>query len=169
MGQYFRGWRRKVGVVTLLFAVLFMAGWIRSKVTSDMLTFQFFENFDCPIHCFESSYGCFAYDQIVGSSYPAKVSWESCPIEDRRDPWAPTQNRTWQWNCGLFELGQTADLYLHRYVHIPYWVIVTPLTLISIWLLISRPPPINAQEILPQCDECRKSMTAGPKRPESCG
>jgi hypothetical protein len=29
MGEFFRGWRRKVGVVTLMVACMFMAMWVR--------------------------------------------------------------------------------------------------------------------------------------------
>ena len=31
MGEYFKGWRRKVGVVTLLIACVFMAAWGRGQ------------------------------------------------------------------------------------------------------------------------------------------
>ena len=34
MGDYFHGWRRKVGVVTLFTACLFMAAWVRGQATS---------------------------------------------------------------------------------------------------------------------------------------
>ena len=30
MGDFFHGWRRKIGVVTLLMALLFMAAWIHT-------------------------------------------------------------------------------------------------------------------------------------------
>ena len=30
MMEFFRGWRRKVGVVTLAMACVFMVGWVRS-------------------------------------------------------------------------------------------------------------------------------------------
>ena len=30
MGEFFHGWRRKVGIVTLVIACVFMAGWVRS-------------------------------------------------------------------------------------------------------------------------------------------
>lgn len=35
MGEFFRGWRRKTGVVTLMMAMLLMGGWIGSGVTHD--------------------------------------------------------------------------------------------------------------------------------------
>ena len=36
MSSFFRGWRRKIGVVTLLMACVFMAGWTRSMVADDI-------------------------------------------------------------------------------------------------------------------------------------
>jgi len=35
MREFFRGWRRKVGVMTLLMACVFMGGWLRSLITTD--------------------------------------------------------------------------------------------------------------------------------------
>src|SRR5689334_11887992 len=37
MGEYFKPFRRKIGVITLVMACVFSAGWIRSRNTSDFL------------------------------------------------------------------------------------------------------------------------------------
>src|SRR6266700_4979357 len=39
MGDYFKPWRRKLGVVTLLLACVFVAGWVRSLSTFDSIAF----------------------------------------------------------------------------------------------------------------------------------
>ena len=39
MREFFRGWRRKVGVVTLVLALVFMGGCVRSQAFVDTLTF----------------------------------------------------------------------------------------------------------------------------------
>ena len=39
MGDFFRGWRRKVGALTLLLALVFMAGWIRSFHEVDQIEY----------------------------------------------------------------------------------------------------------------------------------
>jgi hypothetical protein len=44
MGQFFKGWRRKVGAVTLLTACMFMGAWFRSSVVAD----TFFIFYDAP-------------------------------------------------------------------------------------------------------------------------
>ena len=41
MGEFFKGWRRKVGVVTLAMALVFMGGWVRSLVIDDFMEFPF--------------------------------------------------------------------------------------------------------------------------------
>ncbi len=45
MKEFFRSWRRKAGVVTLLMACLFMAGWVRSLSTIDWLTLETWNSF----------------------------------------------------------------------------------------------------------------------------
>ena len=39
MGEFFHGWRRKVGAVTLILALVFTAGWIRSFSEVDQIEF----------------------------------------------------------------------------------------------------------------------------------
>ena len=39
MGKFFHGWRRKVGMVTLVLALAFMAGWIRSFNEVDQIEY----------------------------------------------------------------------------------------------------------------------------------
>jgi len=36
MGEFFKGWRRKTGVVTLVMACVFMSAWVRSQTTIDI-------------------------------------------------------------------------------------------------------------------------------------
>ena len=40
MGDFFRGWRRRIGVVTLAVALVFMGGWVRSSVFHDSAGFE---------------------------------------------------------------------------------------------------------------------------------
>lgn len=41
MGDYFKLWRRKIGVVTLLMACVFMVAWMRSLIATDSVTLPF--------------------------------------------------------------------------------------------------------------------------------
>ena len=38
MGDYFKPWRRKIGVVTLMLACVFMGGWMRSIFFLDFIS-----------------------------------------------------------------------------------------------------------------------------------
>ena len=39
MDEFFRGWRRKIGVLTLVMACVFMVGWVRSEAMFDMIAY----------------------------------------------------------------------------------------------------------------------------------
>ena len=39
MSDLFQGWRRKIGLTTLLLALVFMSGWVRSLNTGDYVSF----------------------------------------------------------------------------------------------------------------------------------
>jgi hypothetical protein len=41
MGNLFHGFRRKLGVVTLLLACVFTVGWVRSLIVEDKFAFEF--------------------------------------------------------------------------------------------------------------------------------
>lgn len=41
MREFFKGWRRKAGVVTLVMACALMVGWMRSRVRYDVVSFPF--------------------------------------------------------------------------------------------------------------------------------
>ena len=38
MGEFFRGWKRKAGVVTLVMALIAMCGWVRGQSYWDQMT-----------------------------------------------------------------------------------------------------------------------------------
>jgi len=39
LGEFFKGWRRKLGSMMLVLACLFMGGWMRSRNTNDYVVF----------------------------------------------------------------------------------------------------------------------------------
>ena len=43
MGEFFRGWRRKIGCVTLVMAALIMVGWLRSMMRKDIVELAGFQ------------------------------------------------------------------------------------------------------------------------------
>lgn len=110
MRNFFKPWRRKIGVVTLLIACVFAAGWIRS--------YQNFDDLKVLSHTFFSSDGVFGEltftidHQVQGGRVVATVS----------------ASPAWQFL---------------------YSLITIPLTLLSAWLLLTKPPKKTTEPVLP--------------------
>ena len=151
MSEFFRGWRRKVGVVTLLMACTLTLIWLRSDVIRDKI--DLCPSFYWPqlpwygeIVSLQGSLGWHRYEMESGnggigtnspatfSSFKVKHYFACSPkIED---------TLVWQWKWGGFGYGagkthlrgMSAQVWI-----IPYWSIVIPLTLLSAYLLLSKP------------------------------
>jgi len=138
MGDFFRGWRRKIGCVTLLLACLFATGWIRSQIVADVIMF----------HCGPRTTGivysvrnCLSLTSRQDGVLHSEVSipiWHESSIADFPDP-AVVDHFEWQCpKCGSsFLVGGEVGL-LARFSHVPYWSIVIPLTLLSAFLLLTK-------------------------------
>ena len=143
MSEFFRGWRRKFGLLTLVMACVAMAGWARSIVVLDI---------------FAISTGQFRLDWIASSQQ--QLSWGT--THDDRAPMSPwftgepvSIDRTFgpiknEWHCcgfGEFHLDETGRNPAAFSV-IPYWAIVLPQTLLSAYLLLSKPRKSNQLKII---------------------
>jgi hypothetical protein len=163
MGEFFRGWRRRVGVVTLLMACVFLAGWVRSGMMNDFLATD----------RSNATYRLGSYGGILNfirEKSPATFGrfLELSSFEakgDKHELWAKWiswdgHEVHWQWDCGQFHIGAgtiigTGTMKTTRVESriLPYWSIVVPLTLISLWLLLSRSRPSttkNSVEPIPE-------------------
>ena len=111
MLTFFYGWRRKVGCVTLVLATMSIGGWIRSLLVSDV-----------------AGIGNNTFGSVRGGIWWYKTDdldlweWGSETIDPNR--WIDAGN---YWDL-------TSD-----HCAIPYWSIVIPLTLLSAYLLLSKP------------------------------
>src|SRR4051812_3266689 len=143
MREFFKGWRRKAGVVTLVIACALAAGWVRSCVMLDIVYFprrtsncvlfsgnQRFRVMSVPgvslTRIARHSDGVIISREtkiIAGQDFIAfpKVTWTSERIDNL---------------LGIFrDPGDT-----HPSVPmIPYWSIVIPLALLSAYLLLGKP------------------------------
>jgi hypothetical protein len=141
MGAYFKPWRRKRGVVTLVMACASMAAWMRSWVIAD--------EFEIPMkngrsHFFVAGDNWIGWvvqrdgDPVIRLKKPIKMltppkkkrmSWIS-----RRERYSDDQFARIQTNLdGSMSVVDNPNLFL------PYWSIVIPLTLLSAYLLLSMP------------------------------
>ena len=139
MGDFFKPWRRKIGVVTLVIACVLAAGWVRSLVVMDRIIWTN----NGSMSSFASIDGMVWWYRISPISLTNRVVWRSAknpnpPI----DLWA-NYDPTWRFQfSGLqFGVGQSNK---HPNMgisicEIPYWFVIIPLTLLSAYLLLTRP------------------------------
>lgn len=111
MWEFFRGWRRKVGVLTLMMTCIFAAGWVRSF---------------------------FTIDEFVTEEYRVTNAIVSAPYGIRFE--------TRYFLDGYFpQLGYSSQA---RFT-IPYLSRVGGLTLLSAYLMLSKPRQARKAETLP--------------------
>ena len=144
MGEFFNRWRRKFGLVTLVMACVFAGGWVRSVTIYEDATFLMSSKSQLFI---ESGDGIFSFGRLLAHdpeyfSTQPKTDWHRfAPHQHIREGW---ESLRWYWRFSNVGIGghhsgvapQIDDLLL---VVMPYWAITVPLTLISLWLLLSKP------------------------------
>ena len=167
MSEFFRGWRRKVGVATLMLSCVFMAEWIRGQIVGDVLV--------PPVrkHITESTVTTIVDSFLSGTNL---LVWqrEQCVYSGAGYQWGHKagskylKRRTsrvplnlgeldvkWHWQLGGFgscelpieSFREGAAVFRNNLLVIPYWLIVLPLTLISACLLVSKPRPSTQKKI----------------------
>jgi len=156
MGEYFKPRRRKFGVITLLMACVLMVGWVRSNFFKDEL---WFSKDPSPNQVFVQS--CtggvrFFYGSANGEITRGGYWWISrrCGAGDLNFAGFGVPfvfDRRWQyWGFDFgkgHEIQQPPTEYILQFMFIPYWSIVLPLTLLSAFLLLSKPRKSTPKKI----------------------
>ena len=127
MREFFKGWRRKVGCVALVMAVVVFCAWMRSMIVTDSLWI----NTGTTLHQLHSC--------------RASLWWESRP-DEKAPRWYWKSYRTQNWENIGTRLFIVEDYGPHRCVRIAYWPFAVTLTLLSACLILwkPRPKPKNA-------------------------
>lgn len=158
MGSYFKPWRRKCGVITLVMACAFMGAWSRSVGIWDDIWFTAFGMRTFVISKCGSIGWCghFIWEPVD----PDPHGWQAQSIEVGTSTDVPIRqslsdclgvdvDAQFSWNgfafSRHFEFNNPDRLYCHMGL-IPYWSIVLPLTLLSAWLLLSEPRPATQKK-----------------------
>ena len=143
MGDFFHGWRRKTGCATLLMALAFMAGWVRSFTVGD--DFKFTSGFH---HYFLlTSYS--GEIQLLGwedpypqpnfvfyrSWRPSEVHWSQ--PEPLKDLAIFNLSRAIRFTRFTLMIAPGTTTPLKGFV-CPYWIFVIPLTFLSGSLLLTK-------------------------------
>ena len=128
MFEYLRGWKRKAGVVTLVFACLSVTLWVRTLTACDILIMKWFS--------FGSLGGVFVIIVKTFRGVPwYTVAWQNTNATDIDS--VLSDDDEWRWRVlGFgFVTSKAADTSV---LFFPYWSIVIPLTALSAWLLLSK-------------------------------
>ena len=136
MGEYFKPLRRKFGVLTLVMACVFAAGWLRSLEMDDEVRLPTEGEIN---HFLTSSNLGLEWTTVIRQMPPQPSTFRriSRPLEGGRRKIYASPQYVWSINwCGFRVGGQGIDQ-ITRIV--PYWSIVIPLTLLSAYLLLNKP------------------------------
>ena len=154
MREFFTGWRRKVGVMTLMMALVFEVGWVRSLNIIDIAHFQPQESRYC-ILSKDGELSCryFSPFSEVPEQGFKSIRWTSAELTTNRRRNYKTnwddKDVKWHWHWGSFDFGSASyemlpispyPIWFRRedVWQIPYWSIVVPLTLFSAFLLLTK-------------------------------
>ncbi len=115
MGEFFKPWRRKIGVMTLVIACVFAAGWVRSVSTFEQIEWRTSQANTCLIASGGQSLGWVIYSDTESSR----------PLYSLHDQ-------------GInFRIPAGVEITISK--RAPYWSVVLPITLLSACLLLTKP------------------------------
>lgn len=147
-----------MGIVTLALALLFIIGWLRSHITRDVLCFTRLQSVQS-VASVEGSILLEAKSPLVPEDHIAAAQLSNDDINKYWEPW----EIQWTWRkewCGLLFgsgvlslshdkvplderrtlIGNPIEVRRVEVWIIPYWSIITPLTIASAALLLSKRP-----------------------------
>ena len=164
MDELFRGWGRKIGCVTLFLALVFMGLWIRGLAFFECVVVPGRETYSVfwSSHRKITNYPGIAWERWWDDSTasPNKIIWTqwkswSTPTEaqieenarvyaayKKSSEWA--ESGTWEWELYGLIVGASRS---HIILGVPFWSITIPLTLISAWLLLTKPGQATQKKI----------------------
>jgi hypothetical protein len=150
MGEFFRSWKRKVGVVTLVMACVFLGMWVRSQAMWDRLS-DFNETWCIKMESFNGLVG-WHFTTVVDkrstySLYPPKSGHRQVAASQMPGSLLPfghdLSSCGWQLQCHwetsecAFVIATKENVKMFVLI-LSYWFIVLPLTALSAWLLLSK-------------------------------
>jgi hypothetical protein len=143
MGTCFKGWRRKLGVITLLVALASMAGWLRSGLVRD--------DFDIPFTAdpegetwwgFSSAnqsmtlYRFDTRDAAYSNSAAGSIQQVGFTLDSNQADESPQEPVAAMPPMGIDFTFEVEPIPI---VTLPIWSIAIPLTLVAAYLLLAKP------------------------------
>ena len=151
MLKYFRGWKRRTGLLLLIVTSMLAALWIRSLSHYDVMLSS-----RCTL---ASCYGGI-YCEHPGSPFNGKTTITSQKISPLDADYIDPRRCPWKWQLFGFRYGVTQeeqqslvtgkiDLAVTKRYHLTYWPIVLVASFVSAWLVLSKnreaAPKMNVQ------------------------
>ena len=144
MREFFKGWRRKAGCVTLVMALATTSAWLRSFGSEDDFDFQF-PSSALALRSAEGTIGCqrLSFDDMAFHTFKFHCfdSWYSNAdfpktATTKKAEWYGFEIESTSWT----ETRPPSTVKLELLV-IPYWSLTIPLTLLSAYLILWKPRP----------------------------
>ena len=167
MRDFFHGWRRKTGYVTLAVALVLTCGWVRSFFVADILLITFPRTF----YEFDSNRFGISFYQRTWIDPDIFLEWARFPqmqvqfhpgvrvprrVTGRLSVYGPLSSvpAGWRWEFWGFYFGKGPRpgkdgrfSRIHRNIVtqliVPYWSVVLPLTALSAYLLLIKPVKVK--------------------------
>lgn len=143
MGICFQGWRRKLGVITLLVALASMAGWLRSGLVRDDFEIPFTadpegetwwgfssENQSMTLYRFDIR------DAVLSNSGTGSIQQVGFTPDSNQANESPQEHVAAMPPIGIDFSFEVEPIPI---VTLPIWSITIPLTLVAAYLLLAKP------------------------------
>jgi hypothetical protein len=149
--EFFKGWRRKFGCITLVTACVFAVGWVRGYCVEDQLWLGLSGRGNVWDRLFSSrrGIGLIRWESKSLSTYftwspgwITKVLDENCDFLGDLAETYPESTIQWRRGSAGFDIGSTSHQAKNIstfFIVVPYWSVVFPLTLLSACFLFSEP------------------------------
>lgn len=131
MGSYFKPLRRKIGMLTLVMALGLAAGWVRSLSLVDTLSFRTIG--EEALQSVNGSVRCWSFQSKTDRN-PTVELW----VTNQLDEWQMAGDNDLHGRYRWVGIGAVKEPDFSLLV-IRYYSIVIPLTMLSTWLLLSKP------------------------------
>ena len=153
MGDYFKPWRRKIGVFIWMLACASAVGWIRSEIAIDVVA-TYAQNITFNLYSTNGTLRLVATGD-VSAQQSALIAFGSITNADflrlyRGHPLIPKilcfpdSNRNALFGS-LQILFLSPSFIVDNEIH--YWAVTIPLTLLSAWLLLIKPRVVEPKSV----------------------
>jgi len=153
MGEFFKGCRRKAGVMTLVMACAFVGLWFRSQCVFDHVYISVGDGKCDFLDSCEGKLHWGRMREVKPDEMPLYPGLTRIPIDCTGGPVIPSvdDGLRWHWKLGGFGVHDWVNKPV-RAIEIPHWSVILTLTLLSSYLLLVKPrvaKPKKALEPVP--------------------